>query len=573
MTLVDDFACIPGSDGRVGWVRLNTSNANTVVCLGSSQPTAGAVSSECLFFPTTDACKANAIVIQTATDLAAKNGLPPVRYSFNPNCTSVYCTEAAAQLMKPAPLTCQTDSAKALLGWTCVSIDSETSTVIVRKNATSGAVVCLVAAADSHCTTFASFDQCTAGCPALAANASAATKLCPMQGDSLSCDSATTPLTNSPASTMPSATALPTNVATSNSLSSVTWALLGIVVLLLIGSLVFFVVYRRRRRRRRRRASSDGYPSSIVWLDKSTGQATANDSTADDFVGIKLDMGDLSLWRLDESQLRHLDVVASGAHGVVSVGQYKGQRVAIKKQLAAERTAENVQTFIDEIKLMAKLESPFIVQFIGVAWLRPREIELVVEYMEMGDLRQYLETTTPDHSFDWFPQKVQVALDIVDGLLYLHSMDIIHRDLKARNVLLHPTLRAKLTDFGIARELTDETMTQGVGTCRWTAPEVLEGNRYTVAADVYSFGMVLVELDTHVVPYMSMGEVSNFVLMERLREGTLAPEMLPSCPPALEQLARQCIAWDPTKRPSAIQVSTTLRTILKANGGHLARVK
>ncbi|KAH9072606.1 hypothetical protein Ae201684P_015681 [Aphanomyces euteiches] len=111
-------------------------------------------------------------------------------------------------------------------------------------------------------------------------------------------------------------------------------------------------------------------------------------------------------------------------------------------------------------------------------------------------------------------------------------------------------------------ECNEGTMTQGVGTCRWMAPEVLEGNRYTVAADIYSFGMVLVELDTHLVPYMQLREVSNFVMMERLREGSLAPEVLDTCPPAINSLLRKCIAWDPLQRPSGAEVAATLRLLV-----------
>ncbi|RHY26667.1 hypothetical protein DYB32_007414 [Aphanomyces invadans] len=328
--------------------------------------------------------------------------------------------------------------------------------------------------------------------------------------------------------------------------SPVTVTLLVVVVGLLICSL--FLLCRKRRPSTRFSTESN---TSVVWLDlKSTDGSNTGTSVGTDFVGTKLDMGDLNLWRLDETKLVHMEVLATGAHGVVSLAKYKNQRVAVKKQLVADRTAENVQLFIDEVKLMARLDSPFIVQFIGVSWLRPREIELVVEYMDFGDLRQHLETTTIE-SFDW-NDKLQIATDVVDGLLYLHSMGIIHRDLKARNVLLNHKLRAKLTDFGIARECTDETMTQGVGTCR---------GHYTVAADVYSFGMVLVELDSHKVPYMHLGEVSNFVLMERLRDGNASPDILPTCPPPVADLIRRCAACHPSDRPSAIEISTILRSV------------
>ncbi|RHY64483.1 hypothetical protein DYB30_010211 [Aphanomyces astaci] len=79
-------------------------------------------------------------------------------------------------------------------------------------------------------------------------------------------------------------------------------------------------------------------------------------------------------------------------------------------------------------------------------------------------------------------------------------------------------MAAKLGDFGIARQVVEKSMSNAVGTYRWTAPEVLKGKYYSVKADVYSFGMVLSELDTHVVPYYGMTnpkgqELGNFTIM------------------------------------------------------------
>ncbi|RLO00045.1 hypothetical protein DYB28_013508, partial [Aphanomyces astaci] len=116
-------------------------------------------------------------------------------------------------------------------------------------------------------------------------------------------------------------------------------------------------------------------------------------------------------------------------------------------------------------------------------WSTPATLEMVVEGMDRGDLKHVLDQSKPSIAsvqprkdettfFPW-SDKVQCMLAIAEGLVYLHSMDVIHRDLKSRNVLL---------DFQ-------------------KAPEILKENYYTVAADVYSFGMVITELDTHAIPY------------------------------------------------------------------------
>ncbi|OQS06367.1 kinase [Thraustotheca clavata] len=282
----------------------------------------------------------------------------------------------------------------------------------------------------------------------------------------------------------------------------------------------------------------------------------------DTVLGICLDMGDLALWRLDETQLVPIKTLATGASGIVALGTYKQtQHVAIKKQLG-EITPESVQAFIDEIKLSSRLDSPYIVRFIGASWVRPRNIEMVVEYMEGGDLREYLKSQ-PVLLVGWQKYKLQIAMDVMDGLLYLHSMDIIHRDLKARNVLLKANLRAKLTDFGVSRQVSDHgTMTMGVGTFRWAAPEVFRDNKYTVAADIYSFGMLLVELATHDIPYAEHSELSNFALMQVLKD---AKSRFPpytsnqNCPDYIHELIAACINDDPKQRPSAMEINARLR--------------
>ncbi|KAF0701951.1 hypothetical protein AaE_016223 [Aphanomyces astaci] len=129
--------------------------------------------------------------------------------------------------------------------------------------------------------------------------------------------------------------------------------------------------------------------------------------------------------------------------------------------------------------------------------------------------------------FTW-NEKIHVIAAIVDALAYLHSMPVIHRDLKSRNVLLDSVKSAKLTDFGVSKEDTQETMTVGVGTYRWMAPEILQVNHYSVAADMFSFGMILSELDTHNIPY-----------------------------------ADQCIATDPEDRPTAMMLSNVVRKQIK----------
>ncbi|KAE8959054.1 hypothetical protein PR002_g30665 [Phytophthora rubi] len=108
-----------------------------------------------------------------------------------------------------------------------------------------------------------------------------------------------------------------------------------------------------------------------------------------------------------------------------------------------------------------------------------------------------------------------LAEDVAEALVYLHSLSVkvIHRALKSKNILVDSKYRAKLSDFGISRKRSvEETMTAGVGTIYWTAPEVLMGKKYTEKADIYSFGIVMSEMNMCAVPYSDKRDASGKVL-------------------------------------------------------------
>jgi len=144
------------------------------------------------------------------------------------------------------------------------------------------------------------------------------------------------------------------------------------------------------------------------------------------------------------------------------------------------------------------------------------------------------------------------ALDVCQGMTYLHSMSVIHRDLKASNLLVDNDWNIKVSDFGIARDgQEDVTMTMtACGTPAWAAPEVLQTQRYSFKADVYSFAVCLWEMCTREIPYEGTPpyQIVIYVATQGLR-----PELHH---PVLEKmkgfktLMRLCWDEDPNKRPA-----------------------
>ncbi|OQS07132.1 kinase [Thraustotheca clavata] len=277
-----------------------------------------------------------------------------------------------------------------------------------------------------------------------------------------------------------------------------------------------------------------------------------------------IDMRDLELHYIPPNHLSTISVIANGAFGEVLLGDYQGQTVAIKKLLGHRKDLKQLQRFVDEICLVAKLDSPYIVQFKGASWTIPADIVLVTEFMDAGDLRTVLDNNSTK-SFTW-QHKVSCALDIVNALGYLHTLHtkIIHRDLKSRNVLLNSQMQAKVTDFGVSRETDDATMTVGIGTFRWMAPEALLDNYYTESADMFSFGVILAELSNEIVPYSDKKNANgrpytDTAIMTQVMKGELLPSFAHDTPRWFYELGMKCLSLKPEDRPTALEAAHIIK--------------
>ncbi|ETV70700.1 TKL protein kinase [Aphanomyces astaci] len=392
------------------------------------------------------------------------------------------------------------------------------------------------------------------------------------------------PASQSPLPPLPPPT-LPSVVHDESSNNSVT-IIVAVAAVVVVGVAIAAFVYMRTRRRRPPQSTSflhlndhaAANPASVAlkqlsstWSNSIATAASTHPSRTNyhhhsstlAFQSTGLDMCEIDMYRLPTSDVHLVKPLAQGAFGEVWVGDYQGSQIAIKRLLPTKSTLPDVQRFIWEIKLLSKIECPYVVHFIGVAWNTPGDMMLLTEFMNGGDLRQVLELTPT--SFQWV-HKLRCALSVAEGLVYLHLMDpkVIHRDLKSRNVLLDSDFNTKLTDFGIARETDDATMTAGIGTFRWMAPEVLLDGHYTEKADIFSFGVILSELSTNIVPYSDLrndkgNAYTDTAIMAKVMMGELIPTFASDCPRWYLDVATPCLALDPLERPTAMKTAYTIR--------------
>lgn len=274
----------------------------------------------------------------------------------------------------------------------------------------------------------------------------------------------------------------------------------------------------------------------------------------------------LSGKRIPIERLRMESLLCRGAFGEVWAASYMNELYAVKRLLQKKsQSYEEVEDFAAEIQLTASLNHENIVRFVGVAWSNLENLCMVTELLPRGDLQRLLKTS--GDLLSWLKEKQPIALGIARALAYLHDRSpvIIHRDVKAKNVLMTEDLQGKLIDFGVSRARQESSMTVGVGTPYWTAPEILDGSRYTEKSDIYSFGVLLCELDTCKSPYADLTcpeekekQMRPFQILKLVIAGTLRPQVSSDCPPRIGRLVEACLQHDPDARPNTKQLIAML---------------
>ncbi|KAG4945509.1 hypothetical protein JHK87_041516 [Glycine soja] len=229
----------------------------------------------------------------------------------------------------------------------------------------------------------------------------------------------------------------------------------------------------------------------------STNRENSGERNMDD---IELPMFDFNTITMATDNFSEANKLGQGGFGIVYRGRLmEGQDIAVKR--LSKNSVQGVEEFKNEVKLIVRLQHRNLVRLFGCC-IEMDEKLLVYEYMENRSLDSILFDKAKKPILDW-KRRFNIICGIARGLLYLHHdsrFRIIHRDLKASNILLDSEMNPKISDFGMARlfgtNQTEANTLRVVGTYGYMSPEYAMDGNFSVKSDVFSFGVLVLEIIT-----------------------------------------------------------------------------
>jgi serine/threonine protein kinase len=283
-------------------------------------------------------------------------------------------------------------------------------------------------------------------------------------------------------------------------------------------------------------------------------------------------------WSLRRSEIHLKEKLSETLKSDIFFAEWRGSKV-VAKQTKLVTPADDFDLQLEllhEIKILSTVRHPDLVLFLG-ACLDDGPLTIISEFMPDGDLETHFSRKRKELQDIYIPKLSlikQWACSIAQALCFLHNCNppIVHRDLKPLNLLLTDQCRRlKVTDFGISalqpsahgsqEELHSYTMTGGVGTWLYMAPEVVRCQQYDEKVDIYSFSLILYFMASGRQPFHELGADSEIVLKKYLSGEEPRPNANEAVAP-LRSIMSEAWDVDPLNRPSAYDLATLLSGVL-----------